>query len=174
MAKTLPQITVTTEAEANTARAEVGSVQALASSAPHRKQQLDLVHSSHQPEPKDYWIERDGLTFAGIHIIIDMWEATNLDDEPLMQRAMKQAVEDAGATLLHIHTHKFSEGGGISGVAVLAESHISVHTWPERNFAAFDIFMCGEAEPMKAIAALKAAFKPQHVNVVEHKRGIAV
>ncbi len=174
MAKTLPQITATTEAEATTARAEVVSVQALASSAPQRTQQLDLVHPSPQPEQNDYWIERDGLTFAGIHIIIDMWDATNLDDEPLMQRTLRQAVVDAGATLLHIHTHKFSQGGGISGVAVLAESHISVHTWPERDFAAFDIFMCGCAEPMRAIAALKHAFKPRHVNVVEHKRGIAV
>ena len=61
----------------------------------------------------------------------------------------------AKATLLHIHLHHFSEGGGISGVAVLAESHISVHTWPERAFAAFDIFMCGNTEPHRAMRVLE-------------------
>jgi S-adenosylmethionine decarboxylase proenzyme len=52
----------------------------------------------------------------------------------------------ASGTLLYIHLHRFGDGGGISRVAVLAESHISVHTWPEKGFAAFDVFMCGNAE----------------------------
>jgi len=62
-----------------------------------------------------------------------------------MEATLREAVLQAGATLLHIHLHHFTPNGGISGVAVLAESHISVHTWPERNFAAFDVFMCGDA-----------------------------
>ncbi len=60
---------------------------------------------------------------------------------------------------LHIHLHKFEDGGGISGVAVLAESHISVHTWPEKGFAAFDVFMCGNAEPRKALDVFKRVFE---------------
>ncbi len=68
--------------------------------------------------------------------------------------------------------HTFEEGGGISGVAVLAESHISVHTWPEKGFAAFDVFMCGDAEPRKAIEVFKRAFNPGRVVVGEHKRGV--
>jgi S-adenosylmethionine decarboxylase len=56
-------------------------------------------------------------------------------------------------------------------VAVLAESHISVHTWPERNFAAFDVFMCGESEPARAIPVLEAAFTPSKVEVEEILRG---
>jgi len=48
---------------------------------------------------------------------------------------MRDAVEAAGATLLHIHLHTFEPNGGVSGVAVLAESHISVHTWPEKGYA---------------------------------------
>ena len=48
---------------------------------------------------------------------------------------------------LHLHFHRFGKEQGISGVAVLAESHISVHTWPERNYIAFDIFMCGDTNP---------------------------
>ena len=90
----------------------------------------------------------------------------------LVEQAMKDSVTAAGATLLHIHLHKFTPNGGVSGVAVLSESHISVHTWPEKGFAAFDVFMCGAAEPQKAIAVLEAAFRPTRVVVGEHKRGI--
>ena len=54
----------------------------------------------------------------------------------------RECIRAAGATLLHIHLHHFTPNNGVSGVAVLAESHISVHTWPESGFAAFDVFMC--------------------------------
>lgn len=123
-------------------------------------------------ETKDYWITRNGLTYAGSHIILDLWDATGLDDVETMERAMVEAVKAAGATLLHIHLHKFSPNGGVSGVAVLSESHISVHTWPEKGFAAFDVFMCGDAEPLKTIPVLEAAFRPKRVVVGEHKRGV--
>jgi len=82
------------------------------------------------------------------------------------------AVKEAGATLLHIHLHTFSDGGGVSGVAVLAESHISVHTWPEKGYAAFDVFMCGDAQPRKALDVFKAAFNPGRMVLGEHKRGV--
>jgi S-adenosylmethionine decarboxylase len=121
---------------------------------------------------KDYFITRNGVTFAGSHLHIDLWDAQDLDDEAKIEQAMKDSVVAAGATLLHIHLHKFSPNGGVSGVAVLSESHISVHTWPEKGFAAFDVFMCGAAQPTKAIAVLEAAFKPKRVVVGEHKRGI--
>lgn len=121
--------------------------------------------------PADHFIKRNGVEFAGTHLILDLWGATGLDDLNLMEQAMCEAVKVAGATLLHIHLHHFTPNGGISGVAVLAESHISVHTWPERDFAAFDIFMCGDAEPEKAIPVLREAFNPTSVNVSEHLRG---
>ena len=56
-------------------------------------------------------------------------------------------------------------------MAVLAESHISVHTWPERDFGAFDIFMCGDAQPELAIEVLKHHFQPESVHVQEFLRG---
>ncbi|MGH1540219.1 MAG: adenosylmethionine decarboxylase [Arenicella sp.] len=121
--------------------------------------------------PVDHFITRNGVQFAGTHLILDLWGASQLDDLDLMERAMRDSVAVAGATLLHIHLHHFTPNGGISGVAVLAESHISVHTWPERNFAAFDIFMCGDAEPEKAIPVLREAFAPESFNVSEHLRG---
>lgn len=120
----------------------------------------------------DHFITRNGKTFAGTHLIFDFWNASRLDDLTLMEQAMRDAVAAAGATLLHIHLHHFTPNGGISGVAVLAESHISVHTWPERGFAAFDVFMCGEAEPERAIPVLKAAFSPNQINITEHLRGV--
>ncbi|MBN8532089.1 MAG: adenosylmethionine decarboxylase [Alphaproteobacteria bacterium] len=125
-----------------------------------------------QDEAKDHFITRNGIKFAGTHLIIDLWGASKLDDLAVMEQAMRDCVTAAGATLLHIHLHHFTPNGGISGVAVLAESHISVHTWPEKGFAAFDVFMCGDAEPEKAIPVLKAAFSPEGVNVGEHLRGV--
>jgi S-adenosylmethionine decarboxylase len=121
---------------------------------------------------KDHFITKNGLTYAGSHLIIDFWDAEYLDDQDLIEQALKDAVRAAGATLLHIHLHRFTEGGGISGVAVLAESHISVHTWPERGYAAFDIFMCGGAEPRRALAVLEKAFNPGRIVIGEHKRGV--
>ena len=126
-------------------------------------------HSS--DEAKDHFIVRDGVSFAGTHLIIDLWDAHDLDDIPRMEQAFRDAVRDCKATLLHIHMHHFQPNGGISGVAVLAESHISVHTWPERNYAAFDLFMCGDSEPQKAIPIFEKAFRPGRVIVTEHLRG---
>ncbi|MBL9009818.1 MAG: adenosylmethionine decarboxylase [Alphaproteobacteria bacterium] len=122
-------------------------------------------------QPKDYWITRNGVKYAGQHLTIDLWEAEGLDDEKRIQQAFLDAIKAAGATLLHIHTHVFEPNGGISGVAVLSESHISCHTWPEKGFAAFDVFMCGDAQPELAIPVFEAAFKPKRVVVEEIKRG---
>lgn len=125
-----------------------------------------------ETEAKDHFIQRNGLEFAGTHLLIDFWGAENLADMQLMEAKFRECVEQCGATLLHIHLHHFTPNGGISGVAVLAESHISVHTWPERGYAAFDIFMCGDAQPEKAIPVLKGAFKPERVIVGEQLRGL--
>ncbi|MCX7552331.1 adenosylmethionine decarboxylase [Marinicella sp. S1101] len=119
----------------------------------------------------DHFIHRDGKVFAGTHLIIDLWGASGLDDLVQMEAAMRLAVEKSKATLLHIHLHHFTPNGGISGVAVLAESHISVHTWPEKNFAAFDVFMCGDAEPEQAVEVFKSFFKPSSCQVDNLLRG---
>lgn len=120
---------------------------------------------------KDFFVERDGVRFAGTHLIIDLWGCEGLDDIDRIDAAMRDCVEAAGATLLHIHLHHFTPNSGVSGVAVLAESHISIHSWPECGYAALDVFMCGDARPYKAIDVLKRAFKPSDVAVTEHLRG---
>ena len=121
---------------------------------------------------QDHFVRRNGIVFAGTHLIFDFWGASQLDNLELMETALRESVDVAAATLLHIHLHHFTPNGGISGVAILAESHISVHTWPERSYAAFDVFMCGDAEPEKTIPVLKKAFTPGQVNITEHLRGV--
>lgn len=120
---------------------------------------------------KDYFVEKDGVKFAGMHLLVDLWGAQNLCDPHLIDRALRDAAEAAGATILHSHFHHFSPNGGVSGVVVLAESHISIHTWPERDFAAVDIFMCGACDPYRSLPVLKDAFRPDSVNLTEQRRG---
>jgi len=121
---------------------------------------------------KDYYVEKDGVRFAGIHLLVDLWGASNLDDLKITEAALRRAAIDSGATILHCHLHHFTPNGGISGVLVLAESHISIHTWPERNYAALDLFMCGDCDPNDGIQALKEAFQPDTIDVDEQWRGI--
>jgi S-adenosylmethionine decarboxylase len=134
---------------------------------------------SDQPGPaatemvaKDHFIERNGVKFAGTHLLVELWDAKNLGDMAITDQAMRDCVTEAGATLLHIHLHHFGPEAGLSGVAVLAESHISIHTWPERGYAALDIFMCGVCDPYKAIPVLRRAFQPGTVQLSEQKRGV--
>jgi S-adenosylmethionine decarboxylase len=123
-------------------------------------------------EAKDYFVSRDGVKFAGTHLIIDLWDATNLADPEHIDAVLREAAIATGATILHGHFHHFGPNSGVSGVLVLAESHVSIHTWPERDYAALDIFVCGEFNPYKAIPVLKRGFMPGRVQLAEHKRGL--
>lgn len=120
---------------------------------------------------QDLFIEKDGITFAGTHLIVDAWQARHLDDLDRIEKMLRDSVRVSGATLLHIHLHHFTPNGGVSGVAVLAESHISIHTWPERDYAALDIFMCGETHPEKCIDVLLTAFETSKIDTTRHLRG---
>jgi len=120
----------------------------------------------------DHFVERDGLRFAGTHLIVDLWHASHLDKVEVVEAALRESVVAAGATLLKLDLHCFTPSGGITGVAALAESHISIHTWPEHAYAAVDVFMCGDADPHKAVAVLKRAFAPRMLTVTEQKRGV--
>jgi S-adenosylmethionine decarboxylase len=121
----------------------------------------------------DHFIRDEHGVFAGTHLIIEVVNGEGLDDEARIQQAFRDCVDTCGATLLHIHTHKFSPQG-VSGVAVLAESHISVHTWPEIGYGAFDVFMCGDARPWLAVDVLARAFNTADVRVRELRRGEGV
>ena len=112
------------------------------------------------------------MLFAGHHYLIDMWDCLYLEDQKKIEDLLIRAAKVAGATVLQIKVHHFGEGQGVSGVAILAESHISIHTWPERNFAAFDIFMCGSTNPDLSLNFLKKEFNAKKVNVKKLKRGL--
>ena len=120
----------------------------------------------------DHFVQRDGISFAGTHLLLDLWGAVKLDDAGFIEQTLRQAILASDAELLQIYLHRFTAGGGVSGVAVLAESHISVHTWPEHGFAAFDIFMCGKTEPEHAARVITERFRPSHSTVHRHRRGL--
>jgi S-adenosylmethionine decarboxylase len=118
----------------------------------------------------DHFAVRNGVRCAGVHLIVDLHDAKGLDDIDLIETTLRHCVDAAGATLLHIHLHHF-QPNGVSGVAVLAESHISIHTWPEAGYAALDLFMCGSADPDRCIPVLRKAFSAGRVEVNELLRG---
>jgi S-adenosylmethionine decarboxylase len=119
---------------------------------------------------KDHFAIRHGVRCAGVHLIVDLHGAKRLNDIDHIEATLRRCVEAARATLLHIHLHHF-QPSGVSGVAVLAESHISIHTWPEAGYAALDIFMCGSAEPDNCVPVLREAFGAKRVEVNEILRG---
>lgn len=97
----------------------------------------------------------------GTHLLADLHGCRGLDDPQAIEAAMRAAVVAAGATLLDIRLHHFGGHMGVTGVALLAESHMSIHTWPEHDYAAVDIFLCSAAQNARAalgviVAALAA------------------
>lgn len=93
----------------------------------------------------------------GWHLIADLIDGARLDDADHIARCLTDAAATAGATLLEVRLHKFGAGFGVTGVALLAESHISIHTWPEFGTACVDIFMCGKANDLDAALAVIVA-----------------
>ena len=110
-------------------------------------------------------------SLPGKHLIIEMQGAEYLTDTDVIVRALKSAVEDAQATLLTLHHHVFTPNGGVTAIAFLAESHMSIHTWPEESYAALDIFMCGACDPLACLPALTRAFRPACVALTLLVRG---
>jgi len=89
----------------------------------------------------------------GRHVIADLHDvsAEVLGSIDFWKEILIDGAKKSGATVLSDHFHHFGEGYGITGVIVLAESHISIHTWPEKNYAAIDVFMCGTCDPEVAV-----------------------
>ena len=148
------------------------SEKALETPGPTRKKvaPVAMVASALVEEREDHFAIRNGVRCAGVHLIVDLHGASGLNDIDLIEATLRRCVDAAGATLLHIHLHHFSPNG-VSGVAVLAESHISIHTWPDAGYAALDVFMCGQALPDACIPVLREAFKAERVEVNEILRG---
>ncbi len=119
-----------------------------------------------------FTVEDNGISYAGTYITIDIWEADRLDEATVVESALRRSAKDCGATLLDFFLHEFRPQG-VTAVAVLGESHISIHAWPEIRYAALDVFTCGSCNPYDAIPALQDAFIPGRIHIVEQKRGIS-
>jgi len=109
----------------------------------------------------------------GRQLVVELWDCeSNLDELAEIRNALYRAVERAGATVVEVQVHPFNPHG-VSGMAMLAESHISVHTWPEIGYVALDVFTCGDSViPEGAVEVFCDLFRPQRTSVVEIKRGI--
>ena len=127
---------------------------------------MPLQHSQLSPNTLAH-----NTLLPGKHVLLDFWGAKFLKDKEVIEGALQTAADACGATVLSIQVHEFGESTGITGVAILAESHITIHTWPEIDYAALDIFVCGTCDPDKATKVLTNIFQPEKSKVTTHHRG---
>ena len=109
---------------------------------------------------------------VGKHCILELYgcDQRKLDDEAFLRTTITTAAKRAGATLLNLITHRF-EPQGVTGLALLAESHISIHTWPEAGYAAVDVFTCGDhTMPERACAVLSEELGSGHQSLRSFRR----
>ena len=113
------------------------------------------------------------MEHLGRHVIIELWGCGEIiNDASLVESAMRSAVDAANATLLDLFVHEFSPQG-VTGVAVLSESHLSIHTWPEYGYVAADVFTCGSTtKPEAAAEVLRKAFEATTADIRELERGV--
>ena len=109
----------------------------------------------------------------GQHVILDLYgiKHAQLTDPKLIESMMLNVADELNATVLQSHLHHFGKDLGVTGVLLLAESHMSIHTWPEAGFAAIDIFMCGDKDMNQAIQLFIQAFAPTQHDVKIIQRG---
>lgn len=108
----------------------------------------------------------------GRHLIMEMWGCSGLNSTELVEQALREVTEVAGAILLDLIVRPYTPQG-VTGVAVVSESHVMIHTWPEYGYAAVDVFTCGKkADPAAAMPVLKRIFSPERTQVMELTRGI--
>jgi len=134
--------------------------------------------------PNPGWTEAPAATTAasplphqisetvGKHCILELYgcDSAKLDDEAFLRDTITAAAKRAGATLLNLITHRF-EPQGVTGLALLAESHISIHTWPESGYAAVDVSTCGDhTMPEKACAVLAAELSANDHKLTSFRR----
>ncbi len=114
------------------------------------------------------------LKVLGRHLIAEYADCDNsiLNDLEALEKQMNQAVRESGATIVKSVFHRYNPQG-VSGIVVIAESHFSIHTWPEYGYAAVDFFTCGNAvDPYKAYEYLKTILGSKTTQINELKRGI--
>lgn len=112
------------------------------------------------------------MNFLGRHFIVELWDAENLDRPDLIEEALVETVRASGGTLLEVTVRPFPNNAA-SGVAIIAESHVTIHTWPEHGYAAADLFTCSDTMDADAgFEVLKKYFNPKHLQITEIRRGL--
>ncbi|MDR3561505.1 MAG: adenosylmethionine decarboxylase [Negativicutes bacterium] len=113
------------------------------------------------------------MKIIGKHLTVDMYGCSFdiLDNLEFVKSSMLTAVQEANMTLLDFTYYKF-EPQGLTALALLAESHMSIHTYPELGYAAVDVFTCGDhSRPDKAVAVLKSFLRPEKTKITNIRRG---
>ena len=114
----------------------------------------------------------DTVKAVGRHLVLELWGCRNLNSPDAVEQALRDMVEACDMTLLDLRVYPF-EPIGVTGMAVVSESHINIHTWPEYGYAAVDIFTCGpRTNPSAAVPALREFFQPERIETMEMTRGI--
>jgi len=107
----------------------------------------------------------------GRHIILEMWGCHNLDSVDTAERALREMVAALDVHLLDLKVYPFSPVG-VTGIAIVSESHLVIHTWPEYGYAAVDVFTCGAPrDPKQAVEVLRRHYQPEHIGIMEINRG---
>lgn len=114
------------------------------------------------------------LSAFGNHVLADLYGVAEdlLRDAEALEALLRESAVSAGAEVLECHFHRFGDEAGVTGVVLLAESHISIHTWPEAGFAAADIFMCGGADAHRALSVILNSLSPVRHHVETVARGL--
>ena len=113
------------------------------------------------------------MDYLGNHLLVELYECDSLklNDQNLLEKILGEAVRISGATALKASFHQFAPQG-VSGVIVIAESHFTIHTWPEYGYAALDIFTCGYSiNNQKALDYIEKELDVKTLTVTEIKRG---
>jgi len=116
------------------------------------------------------------LNGLGIHLLLELKECNPklLNDLEFIRQALKDTANDVGATVVGESFHRFSPQG-VTGILAIAESHISIHTWPELEYAAADIFACGSTfRPKEAAEILVAKLESRSPEIIEVQRGMTL
>ncbi len=119
---------------------------------------------------KEVWL---GLESLGKHILVEYYgcDVNLLNKASALKEILEDAARAARATIVESFVHQFSPFG-VSGVVVIAESHLTIHTWPEYGYAAVDLFTCGEEiDPWKCYYYIEEKLKSKHSTTIEMKRG---
>lgn len=114
------------------------------------------------------------MAALGKHVLIELNECNKdlINDIEYLRRTLSDVARQIGATVIKDTFYQFTPQG-VSGVVIIAESHLSIHTWPEFNFAAVDVFTCGDViEPRNAVKPLAEKLKARSTSYIEIKRGV--